>query len=172
MVSLLSGDMPKSSRKSWPPYFRPTVISCQFRFIIPLSTSLWVTSADSFSLQTWHRIGCLVDVPKIEMGPNELRETLQLEPKYLGVQRPQSEGVEKSEEEMAYGREGKMMVSATDTLIWGLWQNIQVERSKWQPGNTGARFRARSSRRRVRDMLRVWSQNSWWNKQERIITQE
>lgn len=50
------------------------------------------------------------------MGPNELRETLQLEPEYLGVQRPQSEGVEKSEE-MAYGTEGEMMVSATNTLI-------------------------------------------------------
>lgn len=28
------------------------------------------------------------------MGPNKSRVTLQLEPEYLGVQRPQSEGVE------------------------------------------------------------------------------
>ena len=50
------------------------------------------------------------------MGPNEFRETLQLEPEYLGVQRPQSEGAEKSEE-MVYGREGEMEVSATNMLI-------------------------------------------------------
>ena len=56
------------------------------------------------------------------MGPNESRETLQLEPEYLGVQRPQSEEVEKSEEEMVYvGQgemgEGEMMVSATNMPI-------------------------------------------------------